>query len=100
MARKKQRPEKFIKDLVIAGDDGKLYYLSEAAWKAKPMPASSFAPVITNALKTGVALAAVPESHSDPKAHTFDAKGKPVHPLGFCYLVSLASLKTQTSFEK
>lgn len=100
MAGKKQRPEKFIKDLVIAGDDGKLYYLSEAAWKAKPMPASSFAPVITNALKAGVALAAVPETASDPKAHTFDAKGKPVQPLGFCYLVSLASLKTQTTFEK
>ena len=28
-----------------------------------------------------------------------DAKGKAVHTLGFCYLLSLASLKTHTSFE-
>src|SRR5262245_37748648 len=97
---KKQRAEKFIKDLVIAGDDGKLYYLKESEWKARPVPSSSFDPVIMNALKSGVALAAVPEHAADPKAHTFDAKGKPVHALGFCYLVSLASLKTQTPFEK
>jgi hypothetical protein len=100
MASKKRRPEKFIKDLVIAGDDGKLYFLTESAWKAHPMPASAFAPTISNALKAGVALAAVPESAGDPKAHSLDAKGKPVHPLAFCYLVSLASLKTQTTFEK
>lgn len=117
MAKKKRRAEKFIKDLIIAGDDGKLYYLSEADWKAHAKPASSFDSVIIDALRAGVALAAVPEHEGDPKsvavaatATTSAAKGatkgkgkskggKPVHPLGFCYLVNLASLKTHTSFE-
>lgn len=97
---KKQRSEKFIKDLVIAGDDGKLYYLKESEWKARPMPASAFDSVITNALSAGVTLAAIPELATSPKEHAFNAKGKPVHTLGFCYLLGLAGLKTHTTFEK
>jgi len=98
MARK-QRPAKFVKDIVIAGEDGKLYYLKESEWKARPLELSAFAPDIQHALKAGTALAAIPEHEDAPKSHELDAQGKPVHPLGFCYLVSLASLKTQTIFE-
>jgi hypothetical protein len=98
MARK-QRPEKFVKDLVIAGEDGKLYYLKESEWKARPLSVSAFAGDVQQALKTGVALAAIPEHEDDPKTHELDAHGKPVHPLGFCYLISLASLKTHTIYE-
>ena len=100
MARKKQRPEKFIKDIVIAGERWKALLPLGGGVESQPNAGLVLAPVITNALKTGVALAAVPERRRRSKAHTFDAKGKPVHPLGFCYLVSLASLKTQTRFEK
>jgi hypothetical protein len=113
---KKRRAEKFIKDLIIAGDDGKLYYLSESAWKANAKPASAFDPVIIDALRAGVALAAVPEHEGDPMSVDASAAAAPAksgkaaksakkpakgqaHPLGFCYLVNLASLKTHTSFE-
>ena len=96
----RRRDEKFIKDLVIAGDDGKLYYLKESEWKARAVPLSKFKKEIKDSLQHGVALAAIPEDSKSPKAHKFDSKGKPVEPLGFCYLVSLASLKTHTKFEK
>lgn len=94
------RSEKFVKDLIIAGDDGKLYYLSEAEWKQHEVPISSCSPVIQAALRSGVAVAAVPETDEAAKPQQIEAKGKPVHTLGFCYLLSLASLRTHTSFEK
>lgn len=96
---KKHRPEKFVKDIVIAGDDGKLYYLKESEWKARPLKLEAFAADVQHLLKAGTALAAIPEHEDAPKSHPLDAQGKPVHPLGFCYLVSLASIKTQTIYE-
>lgn len=97
---KKYRPEKFIKDVIIAGDDGKLYFLTESEWKKRAVPLSKVSPEIKNALQNGVALAAIPEHQSAPTSHRLDKDGKPVHTLGFCYLVSFASLRTHTTFEK
>lgn len=91
------RDNKFIKDIVIAGDDGKIYYLKEADWRSYEVPLTSLKPGLLNLLKHNVALAAVPEPEDAPTTQALTTDGKP-GPLGFCYLVNLASLRTKTVF--
>lgn len=93
----KFRDNKFIKDIVIAGDDGKIYYLKEADWRSYEVPITSLKPGLLNLLKHNVALAAVPEPEDAPTTQAMTTESGP-GVLGFCYLVNLASLRTKTVF--
>lgn len=90
----KFRDDKFIRDIVIAGEDGKIYYLKEEVWRSYEVPITSMKPGLLNLLKHNVALAAVPEPEDAPTKQDPEKPG----PLGFCYLVNLASLRTKTVF--
>ncbi len=97
MARK-HRESKFVKDLVIAADDGHMYYIKESDWRssAHRFELTDFKPETQDLILSGVALAAVPEKEDDLKA--VDTSGP--DPLGFCYIVGLASLREKTIFQR
>jgi hypothetical protein len=88
------RETKFIKDLVIAADDGYLYFLTEEEWRSEKYrkELKDFKPGIIDMIRHNVLLAAIPEPEDAPE------KASLMGPLGFCYVVNLAGLRTSTVF--
>ena len=74
----------FKKDLIIAADDGKVYFVSEESYKQEELTDPVRLAEAKALLQRGCVLAAVPNS---------DGTG------AYCYLVNLSSLKDATPFE-
>lgn len=82
------RNKKFIKDLIIQGDNGKLYYIRESQLQQFQKPRQAFKTNVLNLLNQNVTIGAIPEPHdAEPPPENADNE------LGFCYLINLASLR-------
>ena len=84
----KYRSEKFIKDLIIQGDDGRMYYIHAAQMEQFEKEEGAFKPNVRMLLKQNITLGALPEPEG--------AEPPPLgaeNDLGFCYLINLASLR-------
>ena len=82
------RSEKFIKDLIIQGDDGRMYYIRAAEMEQFEKEEGAFKPNVRLLLNQNIALGALPEPEG--------AEPPPLgaeNDLGFCYLINLASLR-------
>ena len=112
-------------DLLIATEDGKIYYVPEKDWKKATVGAEEAGWLKEELLARGVTLAAIPESvakesgkagahgahHAQPQPHEASAHAAPGHKhdadagepggaLIACYLVNLSGLRQSNPFEK
>lgn len=102
-------------DLLIATEDGKIYYVPEKDWKKATVSADEAGWLKDELLSRGVTLAAIPESaakeSSAATAHATHGSAQPTHKhssdsgesggaLIACYLVNLSGLRQSNPFEK
>jgi hypothetical protein len=100
-AKPKVPRTKFKRDIIIASDDGHLYYMTPKdlrPYRVSPKEASTPEyQAVRQMIGHGVAVAAIPEGSETEGSETPDVVANVVVT---CYLMNLASLKKHTRYEK